>query len=86
MTGLLLVEELIIMRIQELIEEASALPVDERAHVVESLLRSLNPADSAIDEEWADVAKIRLAELESGEVEAVSGEEVFRKIRSRLNR
>ncbi|WP_328187764.1 addiction module protein [Marinobacter sp. OP 3.4] len=74
------------MRIQELIDEASALPVDERAHVVESLLQSLNPTDSAIDEKWADVAKARLAELESGEVAAVPGEDVFRRIRSRLQK
>ncbi|GGY63359.1 addiction module protein [Marinobacter zhanjiangensis] len=74
------------MRIQELIDEASALPVDERAHVVESLLQSLNPTDSAIDDKWAAVAKARLAELESGEAEAVSGEDVFRKIRSRAQR
>lgn len=79
-------EELTIMRIQELIDEANALPVDERAHVIESLLLSLNPTDKAIDEKWADVAQSRLAELETGKVEAVPGEEVFQKIRSRLTK
>ncbi len=74
------------MRIQELIDEASALPVDERARVVESLLKSLNPTETDIDGKWAEVAHSRLAELESGEVQAVPGEEVFRKIRSRLNK
>lgn len=73
------------MRIQELIDEASALPVDERAHVVESLLKSLNPTDSTIDRKWADVAQNRLAQLDSGELQGVPGEEVFGKIRSRLN-
>ncbi len=74
------------MRIQELIDEVSALPVDERALVVESLLKSLNPTETDIDGQWAEVAHNRLAELESGEVQAVPGEEVFRKIRSRLNK
>ena len=74
------------MRIQELIDEASALPVDERALVLESLLKSLNPPDSGIDEKWAEVAEHRLAELESGDVTPVPGEEVFRKIRSRLKK
>lgn len=74
------------MRIQELIDEASALPVDERAHVVESLLKSLNPPDSNIDQQWAEVAESRLAELESGRVGAVPGAEVFRKVRSRLSK
>lgn len=86
MKGHTLAEEMIAMRIQELIDEASALPVDERARVVESLLRSLNPTDITIDEKWADVASTRLTQLESGEVEAVPGEEVFRKIRSRLGK
>ena len=74
------------MRIQELIDEANALPVDERALVVESLLKSLNPSETGIDEKWAEVAENRLAELESGEIKPVPGKEVFRKIRSRLNR
>ncbi|SFM78550.1 addiction module protein [Marinobacter pelagius] len=81
----MLAEEMIIVRIQELIDEANALPVEERAQVVESLLRSLNPTDSTIDEKWAEVAQSRLAELESGEVEAIPGEEVFKRIRKRLN-
>lgn len=38
------------MRIQDLIDEAETLFVVERALVVDSLLRSLNPPDSRIDE------------------------------------
>ncbi|WP_148862721.1 addiction module protein [Marinobacter fonticola] len=74
------------MRIQELIDEANALPVEGRALVVESLLRSLNPTESAIDEQWAAVAENRLAELESGQVTPVPGKQVFSRIRSRLNK
>ena len=72
------------MRIQELIDEANALPVDERAVVIESLLKSLNPTESTIDDKWTAVAEKRLAELDTGQVQPVSGEEVFSKIRSRL--
>jgi len=72
------------VRIQELIDEASALPLEVRAQVVESLLRSLNPTDSTIDEKWAEVAQSRLARLESGKVEAILGEEVFKRISKRL--
>ncbi|HET8800041.1 MAG TPA: addiction module protein [Marinobacter sp.] len=74
------------MRLQDLIDEASALPVDERALVVESLLKSLNPIEAGIDEKWAEVAKSRLDELDSGKVNPVRGDEVFRKIRSRLHK
>lgn len=74
------------MRIQDLIDEANALPVDERAQVVESLLKCLNPTETDIDVKWAEVAEKRLAEMESGTIEAVPGEEVFKKIRSRLGK
>lgn len=65
------------MTIKDLIDEAEALPVEERALVVDSLLRTLNPPDSDIDEKWAYVAKRRLEEVRSGAVDTVPGEEVF---------
>ncbi|MCG6659618.1 addiction module protein [Halomonas campisalis] len=68
------------MKIKDLIDEAESLPVEERALVVDSLLRSLNPPESKIDEKWASVAKKRLKEVRSGAVETVPGEDVFAKI------
>ncbi len=68
------------MRIKDLIDEAEALPVEARALVVDSLLRSLNPPDSKIDEKWASVAQKRLQEIRSGAVKTISGEDVFVKI------
>lgn len=68
------------MKIKDLIDEAESLPVEERALVVDSLLRSLNPPESKIDEKWALVAEKRLKEVRSGAVETVPGEEVFEKI------
>ena len=70
----------------DIIRDAESLPVEERAAVVESLLRSLNPPDSAIDRQWLDVAKRRLHELRSGQVEAVPGEQVFAKVRERFGK
>lgn len=69
---------------KEIIEEAESLPVEERAIVIDSLLRTLNPPSSDIDAEWAKVAKRRLAELRSGRVKAVPGPDVFAKIRDRF--
>lgn len=37
------------MKIKDLIDEAEALPVEKRALVVDSRLRSLNPPESKID-------------------------------------
>ena len=68
----------------EIIHEAESLPVEERAIVVDSLLRSLNPPDAEIDRKWAVVAKQRLEELRSGCVKPIPGEEVFAKICQRF--
>lgn len=68
----------------EIIHEAESLPVEERALVVDSLLRSLNPPDREIDRKWAAVAKRRREELRSGRVKPVSGKEVFANIRRRF--
>ena len=70
------------MKIKDLIEEAEALPVEERALVADALLRSLNPPDARMDEKWASVARKRLEEARSGAVETVPGEDVFKKIRN----
>ncbi len=72
------------MNTQELITEAIALPVDERAIMIDCLLKSLNPPESEIDKKWAVIAKQRLAELRSGKVKAISGDEVFEKIWNRF--
>jgi putative addiction module component (TIGR02574 family) len=72
------------MNTKELIDEAVLLPVEERALVVDSLLRSLNQPESEIDRNWASVAKRRLAEMKSGAVEAVPGQKVFENIWKRF--
>ena len=73
------------MKTKELIAEAISLPVEERAMVVDSILRSLNPTDSVIDKKWAAIAKRRIKELRSGQVKAVPGEDVFSRIWKRFS-
>ncbi|MCI5149992.1 MAG: addiction module protein [Candidatus Electrothrix sp. MAN1_4] len=68
------------MKTQQLINEALSLPVEKRTLVVDSLLRSLNHPESAIDKEWAAVAQRRLSEIKSGSVKPIPGKEVFEKI------
>jgi len=74
------------MNTKELIEEAVSLPVEERALVIDSLLRSLNQPESEIDNKWATKAKDRLTALRSGAVDPVPGQEVFDKIWKRFNK
>jgi putative addiction module component (TIGR02574 family) len=69
---------------KELIAEAVSLPVEERAIVADSILRSLNTPESDIDRKWAAVAQQRLAELRSGKVKPVPGEQVFARIWKRF--
>ena len=71
---------------KELIEEVVSLPVEERAIVAESILRSLNPPESDIDREWARVAERRLAELRSGVVKPIPGEQVFARVWKRFEK
>ena len=72
------------MTMKEIIEEVASLPVEERAVVADSILRSLNAPDFEIDRKWTQVAQRRLAELRSGQVEPIPGEQVFAKVRKRF--
>lgn len=59
------------MNTKKLIDGVVALPVEERALVVDSLLRSLNQPESGMDNKWILVARKRLAKMRSGSVEAI---------------
>jgi putative addiction module component (TIGR02574 family) len=72
------------MKTNELIAEVTSLPIEERAMVADCILRSLNPPESDIDRKWAAVAKRRLAELQTGQVQAVPGEDVFARLWKRF--
>ena len=71
---------------EEIIQEAAALPVEERIIVVNSLLSTLNHPDPDIDAQWVEVARRRLADLRSGRVKPVPGDQVFKRIRERFAR
>lgn len=63
--------------------EALKLPPSDRSHLVERLLVSLD-ADAELEEEWAREADRRVAELDSGAVEAVPGDQAMSRLRARL--
>ena len=74
------------MTTKKLIEEALSLPVEERALIADSLLRSLNAPDAAIDAKWMEVARRRQEELRSGKVKPVTSDEVFAGIAKRFGK
>ena len=65
-------------------KELLRLEPEARAQLVHTLVKSLgNLSESKIQSLWLDEAERRDAELESGSVEAVSGDEVLNRIRNR---
>jgi putative addiction module component (TIGR02574 family) len=72
------------MTTKKIIEEVLSLPVEDRALIADSLLRSLNMPNNGIDEKWTEVAKRRLQELRSGKVKPIPGDEVFDKALKRF--
>ncbi len=72
------------METKKLIDEAIALPVEERANLIDSLLKSLNPEKLEVERKWVAIAKKRLEEIQSGKVKAIPGEEVFDRIWKRF--
>ncbi len=74
------------MGTKEIIEHAENLPLEERVHIIDSLLKTLNHPDPEVDRKWIDVANRRLNELRSNRVEPVPAEEVFQKARKRFLR
>ncbi len=70
---------------EQIIKEAESLPVEKRAIIVDSLLRTLNPPNSKVDRKWVELAKRRLTELRSGRVKSVPGDMVFAKIRKQFD-
>jgi putative addiction module component (TIGR02574 family) len=74
--------------LQRLESEALELPVSERAALAHRLIASLDegPEDDPTDVElaWEGEIRRRLAAYRSGEVQAISSEEVFAKARALL--
>jgi putative addiction module component (TIGR02574 family) len=57
----------------------------DRSHLLERLISSLDP-DPEVEEAWELEADRREAELESGSVAEVSGDEAVARLRARLPR
>ncbi|RRQ20186.1 addiction module protein [Guyparkeria sp. SCN-R1] len=72
------------MDTKQLLDEATSLPVEERALLVDSLLKSLNQPKTELDDQWTEEARKRLAEIRSGSATPIAGDDVFRNLWTRL--
>jgi putative addiction module component (TIGR02574 family) len=67
-----------------ILNEVLALPVHERAELVERVLDSLGDApDKDRQERWAAETESRLDAIDRGELETLPGEEVLARLRQR---
>lgn len=62
---------------------ALELPADERAHLAERILASLD-GGPGFEQDWAEEIHRRLDEYEAGKADSIPGEEVFAEARRRL--
>jgi putative addiction module component (TIGR02574 family) len=70
---------------EEVLQDAMALPVEERGSLAEDLLDSLRTDEErAIEKEWIAVAERRLDEVEAGLVKPIPAEEVHQRVRAKL--
>lgn len=72
-------------RLEVLEAEVLQLAPADRSHLLERLVASLD-LDPDVEQAWAREADRREAELESGLVAAVPGEEALARLRARLSR
>lgn len=71
------------MNLQKIQDEALHLPKEERVQLVQRLVLSLeSPTKEELRSDWLQEARRRAEELNSGSVQAVSGEDVMRKARA----
>lgn len=70
------------MRVEDIADEALALPSEARALLADRLVESLDPSeDGYIHDLWVTEATRRLQELRSGQVISIPGEETVARLR-----
>ncbi len=71
---------------EKIYDEVLDLPAEERVGLIDKLLQSITPSNKSIEDAWIVESEKRLQKYREGKVQAISGEEVFRKIHARLSK
>jgi hypothetical protein len=70
------------LTVEQIAEEVSALPAEEKGRLADRLVTILDSTDDArIHDPWATEALRRRDEVRAGEVETISGDEALAKVR-----
>ncbi|MCX6894358.1 MAG: addiction module protein [Verrucomicrobia bacterium] len=73
------------MSVEQLTDEALALPSEARALLADRLVESLDPAeDGYIHQLWATEARRRLDDVRSGRVKTIPGETALAQVRQAM--
>ena len=70
---------------EQLFEEIDILPIDLKTKIVDKILASITPSNTAIDALWIKEVNQRKTDIETNSVSLIDGDEVFQKIAKRLN-
>ncbi len=62
------------------------MPIDVKTALIERILDSIHPLQKDVDEEWKEEAEKRISEINIGNVQLISGDEVFKEIEDRYKR
>ena len=75
------------MTLDQIVEEALALPSESRALLADRLVESLDAAEvNRIDKLWATEARRRRDEVRQGRVQTIPGDEALARVRRSLGR
>lgn len=73
--------------IDQLVEQALALPSESRARLADLLVESLEGEDlGRIEQFWITEAKRRRNEVREGKIRTIEGEEALRRVRDSLSK
>lgn len=75
-----------VVNTRQLIEQIESLPIEGRAQIIDSLLRTMNQPDPDVDAAWLAEAQRRLDEIRSGCVQGTPAQDVFAKAKERFTK
>lgn len=74
------------MTLDQIVEEVRHWPPEQLTELVDRLAETIHASPSPIEEAWKRETRRRIAELESGDVQGIPGDEVSDRVRRIVGR